>query len=224
MTELNKWKDFWNNQTTPLHSYNSPFWYKLFANEINLILKASEYAGGAVLETGCGNGALFPYLDINKESYTGIDLSESLIEIFKKNHPHVDLICGDASSYRTEKLFSLIFSNGVVQYFDKKMLDRYIQNSMEMLDETGMLLLANIPWRDLRNRFYTGELITRGDKRKFRLSTLKLTKAIIWKAIGKDDNMGHFYNPRDFFKYQANVTTFGSLFHPYRFSLVIKKD
>lgn len=223
MTEINKWKEFWNLQTSPLHSYNSPSWYKLFAEEINLILNASEYSGGAVLETGCGNGALFPYLNINKEDYTGVDLSDSLLEIFRKNHPGVNVVSGDASSYRSEKRFSLIFSNGVVQYFDKKMLEKYIQNSTEMLEQDGILLLGNLLWKDVRNQYYSGELVTGENIQKPRYPRLKLLKAKLWSLIGKNDFMGHSYNPRDFFQYEGDVVIFGSLFHPYRFSVIIKK-
>lgn len=223
MTELNKWKAFWNQQTSPLHSYNSPFWYELFAKEINLILQASEYAGGPVLETGCGNGALFPYLNINKEEYIGVDLSNSLLEIFRKNHPGVNVVSGDASSYRSGKRFSLIFSNGVVQYFDKKMLDTYVKNSIEMLGENGILLLGNLLWKDARNQYYSGELVTGENIRKPIYPHLKLLKAKLWSLMGKNDFMGHFYNPRDFFRYSGEVTIYGSLFHPYRFSVTIKK-
>lgn len=224
MTEINKWKEFWNLQTSPLHSYNSPSWYKLFADEINLILKASEYTGGAVLETGCGNGALFPYLDINKENYIGIDLSDSLLEIFRKNQPGVNLISGDASSYHSEKRFSLIFSNGVVQYFNKKMLEQYIRNSTEMLEDNGILLLGNLLWKDVSNQYYSGELVTGENIKKPRYPRLKLLKARLWSVFNKNGTMGHAYNPRDFFKYDGEVTVYGSLFHPYRFSVVIKKQ
>lgn len=223
MTEISKWKQFWNQQTSPLHSYNSPTWYRLFANEINLILQAVEYKGGAVLETGCGNGALFPYLDIDKKDYTGIDLSDSLLEIFRKNHPDVNVISGDASSYRSEKRFSLIFSNGVVQYFNKKMLDKYIQQSIEMLEDNGILLMGNLLWKDVRNQYYSGELITGENVKKPRYPRLKLIKAKIWSLLDKNDFMGHAYNPRDFFEYSGEVTIYGSLFHPYRFSVAIKK-
>jgi len=223
MTEVDRWKEFWNKQTNPLHSYNSEQWYELFAEEINLILKASEYRGGAVLETGCGNGALFPYLNINKADYTGVDLSESLLALFKEKHPNIDLICGDASTYSSKQRFSLIFSNGVVQYFDQKMLDVYIDNSMNMLQDNGVLLLGNLLWKDVRNQYHSGELVRGENVKKTKYPRLKLLKAKVWSFFGMHDSMGHYYNPRDFYRYPAEVTFYGSLFHPYRFSVVLKK-
>lgn len=226
MTEVDRWKKFWNKQTTPLHSYNNPFWYKLFADEINLILRASEYSGESVLETACGNGALFPYLDINKEDYIGIDLSETLIEIFKKDYPHLKLICGDASSYHPDKSFSLILSNALVQYLDKQTLHNYILNSIDLLTENGIILMANIPWKDNKFKFFSGELVSGEHLKEAKYSLKKLIKTLTWIAMKGQDPMGYYYNPRDFFKYKKynmHVIICGSLFHPSRFSVILKK-
>lgn len=221
MTEADRWKQFWGKQTTPLHRFNTPFWYEKYAEEINLILKVSEYSGGAVLETGCGNGALFPYLDINKKEYTGVDISESLLSIFRSKHPYANLICGDSSTYLSNERFSLIFSNGVIQYFNRQMMHRYILTSMDMLKENGILLIANILWKNAKNGYYSGELTTRTPKSGN--PSLKIIKSFIWRIIKPNDSMGHFYNPRDFFQYGVNTTVYGSLFHPYRFSVVLRK-
>jgi hypothetical protein len=37
--DLSYWKDLWDNQSTPLHRYNTGKWYRLYAKEINLIFK-----------------------------------------------------------------------------------------------------------------------------------------------------------------------------------------
>ena len=131
MTEADRWKQFWGKQTTPLHRFNTPFWYEKYAEEINLILKVSEYSGGAVLETGCGNGALFPYLDINKKEYTGVDISESLLSIFRSKHPDANLICGDSSTYLSNERFSLIFTNDASLYIN---FDGYVKREWDSVD------------------------------------------------------------------------------------------
>jgi len=226
MAEIDRWKQYWDKQTTPLHSYNNPFWYKLFADEINLLLRASEYIGGATLETACGNGALFPYLEINKTNYVGVDLSQTLIDIFKQNYPDLTLICGDASAYRSDKIFSLVLSNALVQYLNKQALHNYILNSMSLLDEKGVILMANIPWKHNRLNFLSGELASGENIKDARHSWIKIVKSLIWLAMNGHDPMGYYYNPRDFFKYKhlnADVFVYGSLFHPSRFSVVLKK-
>jgi cyclopropane fatty-acyl-phospholipid synthase-like methyltransferase len=222
---LSYWKNFWDNQSTPLHRYNTTTWYDRYAREINLILESADYQGGSVLETGCGNGALFNSLNINKTNYVGIDLSETLLDMFRVHHPELKLICADSASFISPEKFSLIFSNGVVQYFDTQQLDMYVRNSLAMLDEQGILLLGNMLWKDLKGRSFasgSGELSG---------STVKpslINSAKFWakELIGKS-SMGCWYNPRDFFKYcesGVEMMVFGSLFHPYRISVVLKKS
>jgi len=220
MSTQQYWKNFWQNQSTPLHRYNSEEWYRMYAEEINLILKSLGYNQGPVLETGCGNGALFDYLDINKKDYMGTDLSENLVSIFRKKHPDVTLICTDSCEYICPHKVSLIFSNGVGQYFDKSMMELYINNSLSMLDENGILLLANLPWKDLKIKLYSGELSKNPSS--------SLVKSLIFFLANsiKKDSMGCWYNPKDFFAYKKpglDIYIYGSLFHPYRFSIGFKK-
>jgi 2-polyprenyl-3-methyl-5-hydroxy-6-metoxy-1,4-benzoquinol methylase len=222
MTTQSRWRSFWNNQSTPLHRHNDEGWYRRYAEEINCLVESNGYRGGPVLETGCGNGALFDYLNINKLKYVGTDLSEGLLKLFQSRHPELSLICADSSSFYTYQRFELIFSNGVIQYFDQAMLDLYIRNSCSMLEDGGILLMVNIPWRDLRNKFLSGELS------KDPTSTAKLWW--LWwlrtVLLRQGDGFGSWYNPRDFTTYSRygfSMTVFGSLYHPYRFSLALKK-
>ncbi|WYL96979.1 MAG: class I SAM-dependent methyltransferase [Gloeotrichia echinulata IR180] len=222
MSRTNRWKKFWENQTTPLHRYNNEKWYRLYAEEINLITKSMGYQGGAVLETGCGNGALFDYLDINKENYIGTDISEKLLSIFQNKHPNLNLLCLDSTDYiLPQKKFALIFSNGVIQYFNKQQVDLYVKQSLDMLENQGIIILANVLWKDLKSKYYGGELSINPRKN----STVFILKSVINEVLLKD-NMGNWYNPRDFIKYQSEnveIQVFGSLFHPYRFSVALKK-
>jgi 2-polyprenyl-3-methyl-5-hydroxy-6-metoxy-1,4-benzoquinol methylase len=220
MNPLFRWRSFWKVQSTPLHYGGTDEWYRRFAEEINSILDASGYAGGAVMESGCGNGALFGYLDINKSDYLGVDFSENMLRIFRSKYPNVRLICADASSFCVKRKFELIFSNGVVQYFDKSMLRRYVHNSHHMLYNGGILLVANVPMRHLRSSYRSGELIQEPSTSKSYL----FLKELLYRFKGED--LGFWYNPKDFFDFMHigfKITVFGSLYHPYRFSIVMKK-
>ncbi|MBF0328690.1 MAG: class I SAM-dependent methyltransferase [Nitrospirae bacterium] len=221
MRTLQRWKSFWDHQVTPLHRYNNDFWYRLYAEELNLIIRSTGFSGGAVLETGCGNGALFEYLTFPMDKYMGVDISTSLLNIFKDRHPDIELVNADASSFCSDNKYSLIFSNGVIQYFDTVMLKRYLMNSFDMLESSGILLIANILWKDQRGIFYSGELSVSPT-----VGILNFVKGIIKSRFKHSDSMGNWYNPRDFIalkkdKFEAIV--YGSLFHPYRFSIVLKK-
>lgn len=221
MKTLRKWRAFWNTQVTPLHYGDTEKWYQRFAEEINGLVDAVGYAGGSVLESGCGNGALFGYLRINKTEYLGVDLSMSMLRIFRSKFPEVKLICADASSFFINRNFQLIFSNGVVQYFEPMMLRKYVQNSYHMLEKGGSLLVANVPWKDLRSGYLSGTLYQKPVVNKNR----RRIKGFV--AHFRDDNMGFWYNPQDFFGFSRlgfEVTLFGSLYHPYRFSIALKKE
>jgi trans-aconitate methyltransferase len=213
------WKKFWDNQATPLHRYNTPEWYALYAKEINLILDALDYDSGSVLETGCGNGALFNQLNINKSGYVGTDISSGLIDIFRSQHPELELVCTDSATFKTDKKFSLIFSNGVIQYFDKGQLDMYVKSSLEMLDENGILLMVNVPDKDIQKKYYS---MNESSSIK---ATLQYLKVLVQRLSGVP-GIGNWYNNQDFSRYKApglEIQFFGSLFHTYRFTIAIKK-
>jgi cyclopropane fatty-acyl-phospholipid synthase-like methyltransferase len=218
---LQYWKDFWETQSTPCHRYNTPEWYDRYAREINLILESVGYQGGSVMETGCGNGALFDSLHINKIDYVGTDISESLVELFQIEHPELKILCTDSASYTCDRKFSLIFSNGVVQYFDRDQFDLYIKNSLAMLEPNGILLFGNVLLRNLKPMFASGEFSGRYTSGR----RMKAAKFRMREVFG-NPSMGYWHSPRDFVQYQTpgiEMQVFGSLFHPYRFSLVLKK-
>ncbi len=207
------WERFWGQQTTPLYRHKGDEWRELYANEINSILASLGYTGGAVLETGCGDGSLFEYLAIDKAAYLGTDLSESMLAVFRSRHPGVSLLCTDAARYTENRQFSLIFSNQVIQYFSRDDLDIYVNNALDKLEDNGTLLLANVLWKDLEfTQYHNGNLVS-------------YLKASIQRLMAKD-TMGYWYTPRDFNKYRragVEIHVFGSLFYPYRFSIAFKK-
>jgi ubiquinone/menaquinone biosynthesis C-methylase UbiE len=59
--------------------------------------KQSFRAGDRVLEVGCATGALTAYLADNGFRATGLDRSSAMIARAKKDHPHVDVLVGDAT-------------------------------------------------------------------------------------------------------------------------------
>lgn len=215
------WKDFWSNQTTPLHKYNDEKWYQLYAEEINLLYKSLNVKEGNILESGCGNGALYDYFDfISDSSYTGVDFSESLLSIFREKNDKINLMNVDASQYIGEDKYSFIFSNGVIQYLTRKRLKEYIDHSLKMLNTHGVLLMANIPNALTRFQYYSGELF--GNLGKINIIRGAL---INFRSRVKHNGIGYWYRAKDFMKYsnKYEVIIFGSLYHPYRFSVALRK-
>jgi cyclopropane fatty-acyl-phospholipid synthase-like methyltransferase len=218
--DLTYWKDFWDNQSTPLHRHNTDEWYRLYAKELNLILESVGYDGGSALETGCGNGALFDELNIDKTDYVGTDISENLIKIFQERHPELKLFCTDSASYYVDRKFSAIFSNGVIQYFNPQQLNQYVENCLKMLDKGGILLMANIPDRDATKKYHGGE------NQSALTSAIGSTKVALKRIFSGQKDIGNWYSSGDFARFKNSnieMQVFGSLFHPYRFSVSLKK-
>ncbi len=222
----NRWKNFWEKQSTPLHHFNDEKWYEFYAKEINLLLDVMEYQGGSILETGCGNGALFDYLNINKNDYVGTDISQSMLNIFQAKYPQIELVCSDCTLYTVDRKFSLIYSHSVMQYLNPKQLDLYVQKSLSMLEEDGILLVGNILWDKNKADFYSKRYSPGELSLKFSQGSIPMyLKNIVKQFVGKDF-LGYWYSPSDFLKYQnqqIQAYTFGSLFYPYRFSVAFKK-
>lgn len=215
-----KWKAFWEGQTSPLHTHNDENYYSSYGKE--LILLYDDFKYDSVLEIGCGNGALYPYLGFSDKSYVGVDLSQSMLENFREKYPNknLDLIhIGAGEIYKDEKKYDLIFQNGVIQHFDNKMVEEFMAASYQMLAPGGRIVIGSIPWKLCKKGYYFGEF--RPNKSSF---IGKLYGYIMsYKSI-----MGNWYSFADFRefanKYSLKVEFFGSLLYPYRFHVVFTKE
>ena len=156
-----KYLEFWAGQTTPLHRSHDDRTYRAYAEELKNIFAYFGYAGGNVLEIGCGNGALFPYFGFDVEKYVGIDFSPSMLRIFRESCPGVRVIEGDAANYQPEFEYQLIFGNAVHQHFSPKMLEQHLKRILPSLGQGGICVLANLPYRPLKNRYRSGQFDSR---------------------------------------------------------------
>ncbi len=67
--------------------YAASFKEKPEERELILDFLASLPEHPAVLDAGCGNSDYFPLFHEHKVDYTGIDLSEGMIEVARRHHP-----------------------------------------------------------------------------------------------------------------------------------------
>ena len=224
------WKAYWAQAETPQHRHDSDFWFERYANEIKEIVLSLNGNFSSVLELGCGNGRLSQKLPINWNNYVGVDFSDSLLTQYQENCPDLELCLDDASKYKTNRKFDLIFSNGLIQYLKKEELQELIFNSSRHLNEGGSLLLANIPYKRLRRGYNTAEIRPPyvdphkyPIRNRFRNSLHKLLRRT--KSAG--DSLGTWYNPNEIIKLIRLIggqpVVFGSLYHPYRFSIAMTK-
>lgn len=100
--------------------------------------------GDRILDVGCGNGRLLELLRDKKIRYTGVDLSERLVEIAKKRYPQDNFLVADNLNLPfLDNNFDKVFSVAVLhtipsQYLRKKA----ISELKRVLKPEGLLFIT----------------------------------------------------------------------------------
>lgn len=218
MRALKKWRAYWQDQTLPLHRYDTEEHYRRYGAELRLLFQ--ETAPQHVLEIGCGNGALYRHLGFeNAQYYKGVDFSASMLEEFRKKHPGIELECRDGSAYEDQHTYDLIFSNGVIQYFDRDMLAQHFGHVRAMMKPESLFVCASVPWRSQRFKYMSGELGAAHRRNLLR----GVGGALISPLRG---NMGFWYGLRDIERVADRngmaAEFYGSMHYSYRFHAVMR--
>jgi len=214
-----KFEKFWADKSDPLHRFDTDEHLFDYGEEIRLIFKRDNI--NSVLDIGCGSGSLYEPLQFDKvERFKGVDFSATMLEAFHKNHPNVDLVCADGSSFNDGKKYDLIFSNGCVQNFSNSMLREHFKNADDMLAEGGQFIIASNPWRALRFSYMTGEAGPKAINHNF-------IKGCLYRIIRGGRAFGMWRSAHYLAKIGKelgyDMLTYGSVHYPYRFHAKFKK-
>ena len=76
--------------------------------------------GDALIDLGCGNGALTKALQEKGYRVTGIDSSEELLETARQKYPDIPFIQADATDFLVEEAVDAVFSNAVFHWIDRE--------------------------------------------------------------------------------------------------------
>ena len=93
-----------------------------------------------VLDLGCGNGALSKALQDRGYRVKGMDASEELLSIARKNYPAIEFVKGDARHFDCSEPYDLVFSNAVFHWIDKESQPDMLQCIRNALKKDGELL------------------------------------------------------------------------------------
>jgi SAM-dependent methyltransferase len=127
--------------------YNLMYQDKNYLSETSYVLSIAERFlptnNKTILELGCGTGNYSRCFSQRGYSVTGIDLSESMIQIAKNNNiANSDFLCGDIRSYSTPKKFPLIISLfHVFSYLNTaEDIIQFFENAYGHLEKDGLLI------------------------------------------------------------------------------------
>jgi len=117
------------------------------------------------LDIGCGYGSLLKEAKKKKISlkYTGLDIVPEMIDIAKKNNPHVKFINKDVFSLSEKKQYDFVVANGLLtqklkasNYDMEKFMFRLI-NKMWSLSKKGIafnILTSQVDFKNRENFYY----------------------------------------------------------------------
>ncbi len=98
-----------------------------------------------VLDAGCGNGRLFELLKEKKVEYTGLDLSDELIAIARRQYPEIKFIVGNILDLPLDpENFNVIFCIATLHHLPtEKIRAQAIQQFYKVLRPDGQLIMLN---------------------------------------------------------------------------------
>ena len=114
------------------------WWYEGTDKFVSLLGK-----GASVFDIGCGAGIKSKYLLSKGLNVTGMDFSEEMIGIAKKEVPNVDFMVGDMyelDSYN--KKFDAVFAQAVLLHTPKAKVMDTLEKFKNKLNKNGLLYLA----------------------------------------------------------------------------------
>lgn len=159
-----RWKDIWNKSVAgqgihesvdiksllEMDGFNSSG-HSVNAQEfIDFILSVSAESGVAegdsIYEVGCGGGAILKIFQqyCKCSIIGGIDYSNTLIDVAKKQFPFSRFECGEASDLNLSKVATHVVSHSVFQYFPD---DTYANNVLQKMLESAKrtLIVLDVP-------------------------------------------------------------------------------
>ncbi len=124
-------KEYWDEKN---YTENFKFVHEYGEKLLDLL---TVPAGSAVVDLGCGNGALTQKL-AEKYRVTGIDRSPEMLARARALYPDIDFICADACDFSLERKADAVFSNAVFHWIENQ--DKLIKNIASNLREGGELV------------------------------------------------------------------------------------
>ena len=167
----NKVAESYQDKFMNLDLYNDS--YDLF---FDLILKINS----SILEIGCGPGNITKYLHSKKNDLKimGIDISENMIELAKKNNPTAKFVMMDCRQIdNLNKKFDAIICGFCIPYLSNKDCKKLISDCKYLLNDNGILYLSFVAGNYGNSGYVSG---SNGDRTYFYYHNLKYYTSILF--------------------------------------------
>ena len=89
-------------------------------------------SGSHVLDLACGNGRLLEAFENKKINYLGVDSSEELIEIAKRDYPEYKFQVDNMLDFKLDSKFDYIFCIAALQHIPSKKLRLQVLANMKI--------------------------------------------------------------------------------------------
>lgn len=125
-------------------------------NEYFRVLKSILKVGDKILEGGFGKGQWVRFLTDKGFQITGVDLSRSAVEDFKRIFPHLDVTTGDIFNLNfPDSSFDAYLSFGVIEHFENGP-DLALSEARRVLKKNGYFCVS-VPFLNTEKRALYGE-------------------------------------------------------------------
>lgn len=113
------------------------------------------FEGARVLDVACGTGVLFPDYISRKAIVTGIDISPEMVKIAKEKFPQIEVICGDAENFVSDKKFDAIMIYNAFPHFPNP--QKLIENLAKLIKTGGRISIAHGASREEIEKCHEGK-------------------------------------------------------------------
>lgn len=130
-------------QGSQIHAVNGWSSESSQLSRFQALLKGCDYAGGSVIDYGCGTGELLPFLCRKKEPtpYKGYDALEEMIDVARRRHGNYfeniafDQVPNESADY--------VLASGVFQFLDRDAEQYYEEIIRDLFDIANIALGVN---------------------------------------------------------------------------------